>query len=127
MGSKWSYDMKSSLVGALALALFATTPAFAHARLLGETPADKAMLTTAPTVLTLKFSEGVALKFSGVKVTGPGQALVSLGTESLDPKDDALLTVPLMGTLAPGLYTVAWHALSTDGHKTTGTYSFTVK
>ena len=119
--------MKSSLVAALALTLIATAPAFAHAHLLAEMPADKAVLTTAPTILTLKFSEGVALKFSGVKVTGPNHAVVAQGTESLDPKDDALLTVPLMGPLAPGLYTVAWHALSTDGHKTTGTYSFTVK
>lgn len=119
--------MRSSFVAALGFALIGTVPALAHAHLLGETPADKAVLATAPTVLTLKFSEGVALKFSGVKVTGPGHALVSLGTESLDPTDDALLTVPLMGTLVPGPYTVAWHALSTDGHKTTGTYDFTVK
>jgi hypothetical protein len=35
--------------------------------------------------------------------------------------------VPLTGALARGLYTVAWHALANDGHKTHGTYSFTVK
>jgi methionine-rich copper-binding protein CopC len=37
------------------------------------------------------------------------------------------LSVPVIGTLQPGIYTVEWHALSTDGHKTTGSYSFTVK
>lgn len=118
--------MKTSLVAALVMALVATAPAFAHAHLLSSSPADKTVVT-APTILTLKFSEAVSLKFSGVKVTGPGATPVQLGSESLDPKDGAELTVPLVGALAPGLYSVSWHALSTDGHKTTGTYAFTVK
>jgi methionine-rich copper-binding protein CopC len=35
--------------------------------------------------------------------------------------------VPLSETLAPGAYTVEWHALSADGHKTNGAFTFTVK
>jgi len=35
--------------------------------------------------------------------------------------------VPVTGTLADGSYTVDWHALSGDGHKTHGSYTFTVK
>jgi methionine-rich copper-binding protein CopC len=34
---------------------------------------------------------------------------------------------PVTSTLAPGVYTVTWHALAKDGHKTNGTYSFTVQ
>jgi len=37
------------------------------------------------------------------------------------------LMVPLAETLSPGAYAVEWHILSTDGHKTNGTYAFTVK
>ena len=117
--------MNRLLVAALVAAI--ATPAFAHAHLLSEVPADKAVVTVAPTLLTLKFSEGVSLRFTGVTVTGPSNAAVKVGTESLDPKDDTQLTVPLDGSLGAGVYTVVWHALSTDGHKTTGTYTFTVK
>ena len=46
---------------------------------------------------------------------------------TLDPKDNKVLLVPLSAPLTAGTYTVAWHALSSDGHKTTGTYSFIVK
>ena len=110
-----------------ALAALVSTPAFAHAHLIQATPADKAVVASAPTQLLLKFSESLQLKFTGVIVTGPDKKTVKLGGESVDPKTDTILTVPLEGTLAAGVYTVAWHALSTDGHKTQGTYTFTVK
>lgn len=119
--------MKTTLALAIGLGLLGTTAAFAHAHLVTATPADKAVVAAAPGALTLKFSEGVALKFTGVTVNGPGGATIALGAGSLDPKDDTLLTVPLSGPLAAGAYTVLWHALSTDGHKSSGSYGFTVK
>ncbi len=119
--------MKKTIILALALALMGTSAAFAHAHLLHETPADKAVVSPAPAALTLDFSEGVQLRFTGVTVTGPGKAAVKLGAAALDPHDDKVLTLPFAGPLAAGVYTVAWHALATDGHKTDGTYSFTVK
>lgn len=103
------------------------SPAFAHAHLLSEVPTANAVVVAAPKTLTLSFSEAVELHFTGVKVTGPAGAAVTLGTASLDPRNDKVLEVPLAGGLAPGAYAVAWHALSTDGHKTNGTYTFTVK
>ena len=109
---------------AAALALLAS-PAFAHAHLLGETPADGATVT-GPTSLVLTFSEGLVLKFTGVTITGPNGG-TDIGSSALDPKDDKVLDLTLAAPLAPGKYTIVWHALSTDGHKTQGTYSFTVK
>jgi methionine-rich copper-binding protein CopC len=41
--------------------------------------------------------------------------------------DGKELTVPLTAPLTAGTYAVAWHALAADGHKSTGTYDFTVK
>jgi copper resistance protein C len=111
---------------AAALLVFAATPAFAHAHLLQAQPANAAIVATSPTVLTLKFSEGIALAFTGLVVTGPtGEA--TLGAAHLDAGDDTLLVVPLAAPLVAGTYTVVWHALSSDGHKTTGSYAFTVK
>jgi copper resistance protein C len=35
--------------------------------------------------------------------------------------------VPLAGPLPPGPYKVAWHAVADDGHKTGGTFGFTLE
>ena len=67
------------------------------------------------------------LAFTGVEVKGPGKKAVVTGKAALREGDDSTLVVPIAGTLPAGTYTVAWHALSTDGHKTSGTYTFTVK
>lgn len=117
--------MKKVLILA-AIAAFATTPAFAHAHLLKATPAADSTVATAPSALVLDFSEGVQLAFTGVAVTGPDKAAVTTGTPTVS-SDGKELTVPLNAPLAAGSYAVAWHALAADGHKSTGTYAFTVK
>ena len=112
-----------------AVALVATGlggQALAHAHLASATPAAGSTVAATPAELDLSFSEAVELKFTGVTVTGPGKAAVKTGAAAL-ADGNKTLKVPLEGTLAPGAYTVAWHALSTDGHKTNGTYSFTIK
>jgi methionine-rich copper-binding protein CopC len=103
-----------------------TGQAWAHAHLTSATPAAGATVAAAPTELDLTFSEDVNLKFTGVKVTGPGKASVKTGEPMLMGGKTTVM-VPIAGTLAAGVYTVAWHALAADGHKTSGTYSFTIK
>jgi copper resistance protein C len=120
-----------SRIGAAAVvsACFTLAPigeAFAHAQLVSETPAANAVLTSAPTSLTLKFSEAVELKFTGVAITGADKSAVATDAASLDPKDASTFIVPLKGTLASGKYRVQWHALARDGHKTNGSFSFTI-
>jgi copper resistance protein C len=68
----------------------------------------------------------VNLKFSGIKVTGPKKEDVKLGKPMLMDGDKTLM-VPVSGTLEPGAYTIEWHALSNDGHKTNGSIGFSVK
>lgn len=114
----------NALILALGLSLSATA-ALAHAHLTAEMPTAKSTVA-APTALMLTFSEDVNIKFTGVKITGPNKAEVKQGTPSLNA-DETVLTIPVDGTLAAGTYTVDWHALSNDGHKTHGTYTFTVK
>lgn len=113
-----------TLILAAALSLSATA-AFAHAHLLKEMPAANST-GTAPSQLTLGFSEGVLLKFTGVEVTGPDGPL-KMGDSALGLGDDKVLIVHFATPPKPGTYTVAWHALSADGHRTQGSYSFTVK
>jgi hypothetical protein len=117
--------MKTTLI-TTAFLLLAASPALAHAHLVTAVPANAAIVAVAPTALTLSFSEGVALSFTGITLTGLGGA-VALGAAHLEGSDGTVLVVPLATALPPGPYTVAWHALSTDGHKTSGSYGFTVK
>ena len=46
---------------------------------------------------------------------------------SVETGHQEVLIVPVKGTLAPGAYTVKWHAVSVDTHHTQGTFEFTVK
>ncbi|MDL2401601.1 copper homeostasis periplasmic binding protein CopC [Rhizobium mayense] len=108
------------------LAIGLAGQALAHAQLVSATPADKSTVKSSPSELDLTFTEGLNLKFSGIKVTGPDKAAVKLGEPMLMPSDTVLM-VPVSETLGAGTYTVEWHALSTDGHKTNGSYTFTVK
>jgi copper resistance protein C len=100
--------------------------AWAHAHLRAENPAADGTVRNPPTALSLTFSEGLEIKLSGVTLKGSDGNAVSTGAPSLNPSDDKLMTVPIIGQLGTGVYTVEWHALSKDGHTTHGTYQFTV-
>ncbi|WP_028536144.1 copper homeostasis periplasmic binding protein CopC [Paludibacterium yongneupense] len=97
---------------------------WAHAHLNLAEPADKAVVS-APTAFNLTFSESLNPKFSGIKVTGPDRKEVALGESMLMDGGRVLMVAPV-GKLLPGAYKVDWHALSVDGHKTNGSYGFTV-
>ncbi|BAV47820.1 Cu resistance protein [Mesorhizobium loti] len=104
----------------------AAGPAFAHAHLKSVTPADKAIISTSPMAVTLDFTEGLNLAFSGANLQDASGSQVSSGKAQLSNEDETL-TIPLQSALRPGDYTVKWHILSNDGHKSDGSYSFTVK
>lgn len=98
----------------------------AHAHLMQQSPAADSQVAS-PQVLTLNFSEGIEPGFSGVVVTDAQKQVIKTGTATRDEKNKAQLTVPLEQTLAPGAYRVDWHVVSVYGHKTKGSYRFSVK
>ncbi|OMQ24397.1 MULTISPECIES: CopC domain-containing protein YobA [Serratia] len=100
--------------------------ALAHAHLKMQTPAADTTTHSAPKMLTLNFSEGIEPNFSGVKVTGPDHSVVKTGKLTLDPNNSTQINVPIETELTAGKYSVSWHVVSVDGHKTKGQYSFTV-
>lgn len=120
--------IRFTLAAAIASAFLAgtTAAAFAHAHLKAAVPADGSTVVQSPAALELDFSEGLNLAFSGVALKSEKGEKVAVGKAHLKPSDDKTLLVPLSGPLAAGRYTVSWHALSRDGHKTKGSYSFTV-
>ncbi len=113
------------IAAALAVALSATA-AYAHAQLEKATPSVGGTVAP-PSEIRLKFTEGVEPRFSGIALTAEGGAAVPLGAPSVDPADDSVLIAKVGKALPPGVYTVNWHAVSVDTHKTQGTFSFTVK
>ena len=86
-----------------------------------------AHVTAAPQAITLNFSEGVETGFSGAKITGPKNENIKTLPAKRNEQDQKQLIVPLADSLKPGTYTVDWHVVSVDGHKTKGHYTFSVK
>lgn len=124
--------MGSHAVRVLCATLFLTcslsAPAvWAHAHLKQQVPAAESEVSPAPQSITLHFSEGVESRFSGVTVTGEDAKKVETGKAVRSETDKTELTVPINQPLASGLYTVNWHVVSVDGHKTQGQYQFRVK
>lgn len=119
--------MRPTLSILLALPLFlASTAAFAHAHLQSAIPPVDGTVDTAPSIVTLSFTEPLEAHFSTIEVKNAAGKRVDDGkphTVSGDGKSFAIG----VGKLAPGIYTVNWHATSIDTHRTEGSFHFTVK
>ncbi|KVX96084.1 copper resistance protein CopC [Burkholderia ubonensis] len=111
---------------AVALAVTVSTAAFAHARPAKADPAANAALAVAPTAVTLDFTEPLEPAFSSIIVVDGAGKTVSDGKASIEAANRKRMTEPLPA-LAAGGYTVKWVAVATDGHRTQGTYRFSVK
>ncbi len=104
-----------------ALMLAAATAAEAHARLDRAVPAVGSTVASSPGQVALYFTENLEPKFSGGEVRSPAGARVDHGV-SVSGKVMRLS----IGSLPPGTYSVNWHVLSVDTHKTSGSFSFTI-
>jgi methionine-rich copper-binding protein CopC len=102
--------------------------AFAHARLVSSDPAADARLDSAPSAITLVFSEELKPDGNSITVTDAGGAQVDAGDTKLAASDAQrrTITVSLNSGLGDGVYTVKWVNASTDGHSEEGRFSFTV-
>ena len=116
--------VKSGLT--LALTLCTCGTAYAHAHLLQSAPATDAVVTAAPDVLKLDFSEGIQLAFTGISLHGADGGIVPTGHAQLASRNDKEVLVPLPRSLTKGKDTVEWLALSDDGHTTRGSHEFSV-
>jgi copper resistance protein C len=112
------------VLGVLLVSIVLTaSPAMAHDQLVETSPADAAVVDTAPVEVTLRFTEEVMNISSQVIVRGPtGEVLAD--TEAV--VSGSLVSAPLPAGLANGSYTVAWRVVSGDGHPIEGTLGFTI-
>jgi methionine-rich copper-binding protein CopC len=100
--------------------------AWAHAFLDHADPAVGSTVATSPTEVKAWFTQSLEPAFSTLVVKNEKGDQVDKKDAHLDPKNAQLFIVSLP-TLPPGTYTVVWHAVSTDTHKTDGTFKFTIK
>lgn len=99
----------------------------AHPLPKSATPKPNAVLTSSPSEIRIGFSETLVAAFSGLEIDGADGKAVETGDATVDPNDAKELIVPVKAKLAPGSYTVKWHAVGTDTHHVSGHYSFQVK
>ena len=109
-----------TIMAALGL-IGSSVAAEAHAMLDHTSPAVGSTISTPPGQVTLYFTEQLEPKFSGAEVRKGAGNRVDRGV-SVSGK---VMRVSV-GSLAAGTYTVTWHVLSVDTHKTQGSFSFTV-
>jgi methionine-rich copper-binding protein CopC len=108
------------------VALVWSGTALAHAVPKAEAPAAGTTLRAAPVEVSITFSETVDPHFSEIIVRNADGQHIDDGTTRPDPRNAARLSVGLKQPLAAGAYTVLWHVLAADGHRTQGSYGFTV-
>ncbi|HEY1723418.1 MAG TPA: copper homeostasis periplasmic binding protein CopC [Magnetospirillaceae bacterium] len=116
---------KTLAAATLLCGLFSAGTTWAHAHLVKADPAVGSTVAATDT-LRLTFSEGIEIKFSKVEVMDAKAQPIQLGAVALDPNDDKVMVLSLPGRLRAGTYTVHWHVVSVDTHRTEGTYDFTV-
>jgi len=106
-------------------ACLASPAAFAHVQPKQQTPAAGAAVASPPTV-SITFDGKLEPAFSKLTVTDSAGKAVQTESAHVDDAERRVLSVSLPA-LAPGRYTVHWVAVATDGHRTRGDYTFSVK
>ncbi|GAA2567955.1 hypothetical protein GCM10010435_47160 [Winogradskya consettensis] len=117
--------MKKALaaLAAILVVLLPAAPAWAHAQMIASTPAKDATLTTAPTAITLKFTERLNPGFTTIVLSDAARQRIPAAPPAID---SATGTLTLTQPLTNGPYTVAYRVVSVDGHTVQGSYLFTV-
>ncbi len=107
---------------------------FAHARLTRSLPMSNAVLAQPPAEVRCWFSEPIEVRFSTITVSRATRDPVTGTLQPHDrvdqgwqegPKIVREAAVILPPSLVPGLYLVQWTIFAVDGHKTSGTFSWT--
>src|ERR1700687_540901 len=93
-------------------------PVLAHANLVRSDPPANSAQKTPPTRVRLWFSEDIEPSFTSARVLDSTGSQVDKRDSHRLPDDSKALELSLPD-LQPGIYTVAWNALSAaDGHAT---------
>ncbi|MGC2572539.1 MAG: copper resistance protein CopC [Candidatus Nitrosopolaris sp.] len=108
--------------------MISTIPhAYAHAYVIGSDPYPSQSLPKAPSNVVVHLSEPVDIRYSSVKVLGPGGNQIDKKDDHYVNGDHTTLAVTLPAGVKDGVYTVSTKMLSeTDGHVTENAFVFGV-
>lgn len=109
-----------------ALTLIVAQAAHAHAHPTHQVPSAGATVSASQKDVAIDFDDGLEPAFSSIAVSDAQGKSVTSSKAVVDPSNKKHMSVAL-NALTPGVYTVAWVAIATDGHRTQGHYTFTVK
>lgn len=107
----------------LATMLFIAGPAAAHDVVTSSDPADGATVPAPPTRVSVTFDQIPQPDLSTLTVVGPDGARREAGPSTTVGK---VITVPLGPLPVAGAYEIGYRIVSSDGHPTTGSLSFTL-
>ena len=114
-------NSKLAIATLLAALTAGVTIAEAHAVLDHASPDVGSTVSASPDSVTLYFTEAIEPKFSGAEVQNSNGDKVDGGSSASGNTLQASVK-----NLSPGSYTVKWHVLSVDTHKSQGSFSFRV-
>lgn len=114
----------SSTLLATFIVAFAASDAFAHAFPDHFTPAGGSVVNDPPANVVVHFDEAFDPSATKVRVLNQNGDLMS---GAATPSGDHRTLTTALKPLTPGQYFVKWSALSQDGDRTMGAFSFTFK
>jgi methionine-rich copper-binding protein CopC len=118
--------LTGGLLFALVMAFITASTAFAHAAYVSSDPQSNAVLTTAPTTVTVHFAEPLNPTGSAIIVYDAHHKQVSTAPAQVDQADLKTMSVPMRGDDSE-TYLVEWQTVSAvDGDPDIGAFTFTV-
>jgi copper transport protein len=99
------------------------SPASAHAALVAANPAQGSTVATAPSEVTLTFSESIGAVNDKIRVIGPDGTRAD---QNRPVVSGATLRIPLRPNLPIGTYLVSYRVISADSHPVPGGFTFNI-
>ncbi|MFJ8026700.1 copper resistance CopC/CopD family protein [Streptomyces sp. NPDC096311] len=112
------------LLAVIGAVLAGAAPASAHAALTGSDPQQGAVVSRAPTQVSLTFSEKVAMSDGSVRVLDPKGKRVDTGKAT--DLGGTTYGVKLHSGLPDGTFTVTYQVVSADSHPVSGAFTFSI-
>ena len=111
-------------VATMLAALTRTGPAAAHAFPIAEQPKVGSTVNASPPDVAITFDSPIETLFAQLGVAGDNGQDETAGAPSVS--DDRRTLSVALKPLKPGDYTVTWSVVAEDGHRTEGSFQFTV-
>lgn len=120
-----SRSSRVRLATAIALGLFemvvTAAPASAHSGLESTTPQQGSQVSTAPSSVSLTFSEGVGLRDDSVQVLDSQSRRMDKGDAHHPAGQPSTVVVDLKAGMPKASYVVVWRVVTSDSHPIEGT------